>query len=180
MSEKSKRVDLVPPEPSQTGGYPRSTYTRCARSWPRAWGRDRWSSPDSADLPVRVPLGTVFYPVSDRVRVSSSFFPRNRRGGVFFRFYAGSAASFPSFCCNPSAIRALACGIGRSRRGEAIRGVGPLIGVRSKIWFSAKDTWTAPKPAAPAPSVLRTLAVSLFFAGSHTGPRGHSVDLDEI
>ena len=92
----------------------------------------------------------------------------------------GSRTTFPSFCCNPSAIRALACGIGRSRRGEAIRGVGPLNSARSKMCFFVNGTETVAKPAEPAPSVLRTLAVSVFFAGSHTGPRGHSVGLDEI
>ena len=67
------------------------------------------------------------------------FFPEIGRGGVLFRFYLGSPPTFVSFCCNPSAIRALACGIGRSRREEAIRGVRRLNGAAVKIRFLVYD-----------------------------------------
>ena len=65
--------------------------------------------------------------------VHPGFFPRNRRGGVLFRFYTGSVLTFVSFCCKPSAISPSAARIARSRRGEAIRGVGPPKGVGWKI-----------------------------------------------
>ena len=60
-------------------------------------------------------------------------FPRNRRGGVLFRFYTGSAPTFVSFCCNPFPFSSSTARIARSRRGEAIRGVGPPKGVGWKI-----------------------------------------------
>ena len=62
-------------------------------------------------------------------------FPRNRRGGVLFRFYTGSVLTFVSFCCNPFPFSSSTARIARSRRGEAIRGVGPLNGVGVEIWF---------------------------------------------
>ena len=71
--------NLAPPEPRQTGGKLPSTYERLARAGCRA--REGAEAgviqhprrPACADLSVRVPLGTRLCPVSDRVRVSSSF-----------------------------------------------------------------------------------------------------------
>ena len=74
-----------------------------------------------------------------------AIFPRNRRGGVLFRFYTGSALNFVSFCCNPFPFSSSTARIARSRRGEAIRGVGPLngAGVKIRILFLSKEI--APK-----------------------------------
>ena len=55
--------------------------------------------------------------------------PRNRRGGVLFRFYTRRALNFASFCCKPSAISPSAARIARARRGGSIHAVGPPIGV---------------------------------------------------
>ena len=60
------------------------------------------------------------------------FFPEIEEVG-FSLDYTRSGVTFVSFCCKPSAISSSAVRIARSRRGEAIRGVGPLNGAGVEI-----------------------------------------------
>ena len=74
------------------------------------------------------------------LQLSSRFFPRNRRGGVLFRFYTRSRPTFASFCCKPSAISPSAARIARARRGDSICAVGPPNGVGWEIQKFAFNT----------------------------------------
>ena len=67
-----------------------------------------------------------------KVRGRSNFFPEIEEV-EFSLDYTGRAASFVSFCCNPSAISPSAARIARSRRKGAIRAVGPLNGAGLEI-----------------------------------------------
>ena len=106
--------------------------------------------------------------------------PRNRRGGVLFRFYTWSRFTFASFCCKPSAISPSAARIARARRGDSICAVGPPIGVGWKIQKFAFNTTHQQHRGTAHPWHSATSTSSLFFEVSDKGPRGHLVDLDEI
>ena len=106
-------------------------------------------------------------------RVDLQIFFGNRRGGVLFRFYTGSAPSFVSFCCNPFPFSSSTARIARSRRGEAIRGVGPLNGAGVKIRLLASDQDIAPEPTEVRPCYLvRCCLVLPWGARFCPRPRG--------
>ena len=100
-----------------------------------------------------------------------SYFPRNRRGGVLFRFYTGSAASFASFCCKPSSISPSTPRIDRSRLQTANGAL--KSGIRLDLGKSIlRHTlrWARQTPS-PAPSVVGTLGASRRFGAVLRGFR---------
>ena len=93
---------------------------------------DRPSYPSVTTLPLRRTLASA--------QSVLGVFPRNRRGGVLFRFYTRSPPTFVSFCCKPSAISPSAARIARARRGDSICAVGPPNGVGWEIQKFAFNT----------------------------------------
>ena len=86
--------------------------------------------------------------------------------------YTGSPASFVSFCRNPSAISSSTARIARSRRGEAIRGVGPPKGVGWKIRScSSARKWRRETHRTITWCTLQTCGVALFRGFRHRPKR---------